>query len=50
MNSVSTMNNVLEFADIFYNKRFVLEKQTRIDLCENPELAKDVDFEVLDNE
>lgn len=47
---VSTMNKVLEFADIFYNKRFVLEKQTRIDLCENPELAKDVDYEVLENE
>ena len=45
---VSTMNKVLEYADIFYNKRFVLEKQTRIEICDDPELAKDVDFDVLE--
>ena len=46
---VSTMNKVIEYADIFYNKRFLAEKQIRLELCENPSLAKDVDYEVMDN-
>ena len=25
------MNKVLEYADVFYNKRYILEKQYRID-------------------
>ena len=44
---VSTMNKIIEYADVFYNKRFLAEKQIRIDICENPSLAKDVDFEVV---
>ncbi len=46
---VSTMNKIVEYADIFYNKRFLAEKQVRIELCEDPSLAKDVDYEVMDN-
>lgn len=46
---VSTMSKVIEYADIFYNKRFLAEKQIRIELCENPELAKDVEYEVIKN-
>lgn len=46
---VSTMNKVLEYADVFYNKRFLIEKQTRIELRENPEEAQDVDYEVIEN-
>lgn len=46
---VSTMNKIVEYAEIFYNKRFLAEKQARIELCEDPSLAKDVDYEVIDN-
>ena len=46
---VSTMNKIVEYADIFYNKRFLAEKQARIELSEDPSLAKDVDYEVIDN-
>lgn len=46
---VSTMNRVIEYADVFYNKRFLAEKQVRIELCENPHLAKDVEYEVIKN-
>ena len=45
---VSTMHKVVEFADIFYNKRFVLEKETRIDLLQHPEYVDDVEFSVVD--
>ena len=44
---MNTMNNVIEFADIFYNKRFITEKQTRIGINEGPETIEDVDFEVI---
>ena len=44
---MNTMNNVIEFADIFYNKRFITEKQTRIGINESPEIIEDVDFEVV---
>ena len=46
---VSTMNKIVDYADIFYNKRFLAEKQVMIELCEDPSLAKEVDYEVMDN-
>ena len=29
---VAQMNRVLEYADVFYNKRFLLEKEVRINV------------------
>lgn len=45
---MSTMNKVVEYADIFYNKRFIAEKQIRIESLNNPDIIKDVDFDVID--
>ena len=43
---VSQMNTVVKYADIFYQKRFILEKQHRIDLLINDEPdVIDVEFE-----
>ena len=47
---MSTMNKVIEFADIFYNKRFITEKQIRIDSLACPEIIKDVDYELVNEE
>ena len=47
---MSTMNKVIEFADIFYNKRFITEKQIRIDSLINPEIIENVNFDVIDEE
>lgn len=47
---MSTMNKVIEFADIFYNKRFITEKQIRIDSMINPEIIENVNFDVIDEE
>ena len=38
------------FADIFYNKRFITEKQIRIDSLINPEIIENVNFDVIDEE
>ena len=45
---VSTMNKVLEYADIFYNKRFLAEKQARIEMLEDSEHIQDVEYETID--
>ncbi|MBQ6934375.1 MAG: EcsC family protein [Clostridia bacterium] len=45
----SQMNKVLEYADIFYQKRFILEKESRIAayLADNPVI---IDAEIIDTE
>ena len=45
---VSTMNKVIEFADVFYSKRFITEKQTRLDILNSPDEIHDVEFEVVE--
>ena len=45
---LSTMNKVIEFADIFYNKRFLTEKQIRIESLNNSEIIQDADFKVIE--
>ena len=49
---VAQMNTVLEYADVFYNKRFILEKRERINELTNPtEETIDIDdFEVVSEE
>lgn len=49
---VAQMNTVLEYADVFYNKRFIMEKRERINELTNPtEEPIDVDdFEVVSEE
>ena len=47
---MTTMNRVIEFADIFYNKRFITEKQVRISGNNELEVIEDVDFEVITEE
>lgn len=43
---VNQMNTVVKYADIFYQKRFIMEKQSRIDLLINDEPdVIDVEFE-----
>lgn len=43
---VSQMNTIVKYADIFYQKRFIMEKQSRIDLLINDEPdVIDVEFE-----
>ena len=37
---MSTLNKMIEFADIFYNKRFTVEKQIRIDFIVSLEIIK----------
>lgn len=44
---MATMSKIIEFADIFYNKRFITEKQIRIDTIVNPEIIKDVEYDVI---
>lgn len=44
---VSTMNKIVEYGDIFYNKRFVLEKETRIELLRDPTIV-DVEYKVVE--
>lgn len=45
---VTTMNKVIEFSEIFYHKRFIMEKEMRIselmDINVEDEVAIDVDF------
>lgn len=45
---VATMNKVIEFSEIFYHKRFIMEKEIRIneliDINTENEVAIDVDF------
>ena len=42
---IALMHRVVEFADIFYQKRFILEKESRIDqLLDNDSQVIDVDF------
>ncbi len=45
---VATMNKVIEYAEIFYHKRFILEKESKIneliDINIKNEVAIDVDF------
>lgn len=45
---VSTMNKVIEFADVFYSKRFITEKQTRLDQLNSSDEIQDVTFEVVE--
>lgn len=45
---LSTLNKVIEFADIFYNKRFLTEKQIRIESLNNSEIIQDADFKVIE--
>ena len=43
---VAQMNKVLEYADVFYNKRFLIEKEVRINMLfgyECDELPKIID-------
>lgn len=47
---MSTMNKVIEFADIFYCKRFIAEKQIRIDSLTSPEMVKNVEYDVVTEE
>ena len=49
VSDMNTMNKVIEFADIFYNKRFITEKQTRIELLESVDIIEDVDFDIIDD-
>lgn len=42
---VATMRKVLDYADTFYNKRFIAEKETRIEVY-LPEVASDAPVEV----
>ncbi len=42
---VSQMNTVIAYADVFYNKRFLMEKQKRIDQLMNP-----IDVIVIDDD
>lgn len=45
---VATMNKVIEYAEIFYHKRFILEKESKIneliDINMKNEVAIDVNF------
>lgn len=45
---VSTMNKITEYADVFYSKRFLFEKQTRIELLRNQGEPIDVEYEVVE--
>ncbi len=45
---VSSMNKITEYADVFYNKRFLYEKQTRIDILRNPGEPIDVEYEIIE--
>lgn len=47
---VSTMNRLIEFADVFYSKRFITEKQIRVDSRINPEIVEDVNYDVTTEE
>ena len=52
----SMMNTIIEYADVFYNKRFLLEKETRIELLTDDESLDnstdyvDADFVEIDED
>ena len=37
------MNTILEYADIFYNKRFILEKDVRVSILIDDDLGEIID-------
>lgn len=47
---VAQMNTVLEYADVFYNKRFILEKEARITALINEEKIDYFDAEIIESE
>lgn len=43
------MNQIVEFADVFYQKRFIMEKQGRIDELTSNDIVIDAEFTETDN-
>ncbi len=45
------MVQILKYADVFYNKRFLLEKESRIDLlCAQPSTITTEEYDIVDND
>ena len=42
------MNTILEYADVFYNKRFLLEKEVRVNMLIEGEKDDVIDVDYID--